>query len=218
MIKDTWYRLRFYAKSFYSRKRQKWKTGPAGIVPEIARDWKCSMRKEAVSAFCAKLEREYAEHLAAEPVLEPRRTMLFQDDDGRRTCNFLTARRARRHIDTTYSWAVKRGVTTFVVDYVTPFGLLALETLLSLRKSGEHFQLFVFRSCYISLRKSYRIIPETNLEVALLTSEADYDYGYLEASEADAKLTSRAGTVCIPRGVWIMGEHISENLKNAWLI
>ena len=37
------------------------------------------------------------------------------------------------------SLGICHGVSTFVVDYTTPFGLLALETICRIREMGEHF-------------------------------------------------------------------------------
>lgn len=87
---------------------------------------------EDLRQLAAEAVAEYEEHMNSEPVLVPQETILFTSGRHSRRCNFLTARRYRTYIRMTCIWAREQGITTFITDYTTPFGLLALEILLSL--------------------------------------------------------------------------------------
>ena len=136
-------------------------------------DTDCS---EELQELSRTLVEEYEEYINSEPVLAPQTTILFAGQDHGRRCNFLTARRYRTYIRLSYAWARKQGITTFIVDYTTAFGLLAMETLLELRSKGADFVLYAMNSRHFARRKSYRLIPETDIEIAWDLSKCDYRY------------------------------------------
>lgn len=143
------------------------------------------------------------EFLDIEPNLNPQQTILCGGGYYRKSCNFLTANKFRSYIRKTYFWASKRGIDVYITDVATPFGLLALETLLSLRNEGEHFQLYSVRSKLFVKRKTYRLIRETPVEMALLESKCDYCYQFLDPSEMVHKILSKSGLWCNTRGIRI---------------
>lgn len=111
------------------------------------------------------------------PDLDATKTMAFHPWFKNHRCNFLTAKKYRRRICTAIEWGIANGIEIFLVDYTTPFGLLALETLLE--KQGEHgsFKIYVYQTEHFRKRRSYRIVKETPVELCLLAARADYFYG-----------------------------------------
>lgn len=138
-----------------------------------ASEFKAADCSEELQDFSKMVEEEYEERINCEPVLDPKTTILFTSGHHRRRCNFLTARRYRTYIRLSYLWAREQGITTFITDYTTPFGLLAMETLLELRSTGADFVLYAISSRYFARRKSYRLIPETDIEIAWNISKCD---------------------------------------------
>ena len=122
-----------------------------------------------------EMEQEYQAHIAGEPCLDPQRAILFHSRHSW-ICNFLTAPYFRRAIRRSFQWAVEHGFTTFLVDYGTPFGLLALEVLLELRGTGVKFSLYAARSVHMGQRKSYRLHRESDVSLIPLIAQCDYNY------------------------------------------
>ena len=150
------------------------------------------------------------------PELDPQRTMLFYSKDIEHSCcNWITARHFRRYIFKCCHWATQHGITTFIIDYTSTFGLLAMESLISCKNQGEDFQLYSVRSDYIGRRKSYRLIPETNLEIIFLTMECDYDY-LLRPQEAISAVFPNVGAVCSEKGIWMACKWISKDSIRTW--
>lgn len=110
------------------------------------------------------------------PALDLRKTMLFVTCGHEKRCCFLTAGRCRKKIQMAYQEARAQGVDTFLVDDSVPFGLLAAETLCKMRNAGEKFHLYLFRTKEIGHNKSYRLIPETDIERIMLRAQVDYIY------------------------------------------
>ena len=105
------------------------------------------------------------EYSRAEPIFEPRRTMLICGTGKFAECNFLNAFLMRKYIKGTHYRMAKCGFNTYIVDYSTPFGYLALQVLNDLRECGERNHLYIFKSTVNSRqRKSYHLIPETDFE------------------------------------------------------
>jgi hypothetical protein len=103
---------------------------------------------------------------------DPDTAIVFTGEHGKR-CNFLTAWYYRRRIRRIAEESFSKGVNTFFADYMDPFGLLALETLCEMKKDGENFALYALQSGSIAERKSYRLIPETNVELIFLGAYFD---------------------------------------------
>ncbi|RKI64551.1 hypothetical protein D7V91_16025 [bacterium 1xD42-67] len=156
---------------------------------------------EELQQLAAETVAEYEEYMSSEPVLVPQDTMLFSSGHHSRRCNFLTARRYRAYIRMSYIWAQKHGINTFIADYTTPFGLLALETLLELRSIGEDFTLYTINSRHIGRRKSYRLIWETDLELAWILAKCDYRYQCLYSADTLYKIYLNSGTHCNEDGI-----------------
>lgn len=168
---------------------------------------------EEEQELTALAERYTQEYESRKPILEPRRTLLFADSSPSARCGFLNARRVRRWIVWAYRWAVRRGFTAFVVDYATPFGMLALDTLNALRKGGAVFRLYSFRGHYRPRRRSYRLIPETDVEMLLAAAQADYHFCAVEGG----RIRSQAGAQCTADGIRLSQRHIPEALRAAFL-
>lgn len=156
---------------------------------------------EELQQFAKVLETEYEEHINSEPVLIPQTTILYTSGHHSRRCNFLTARRYRTYIRWSFDWAQKHGITTFIADYTTPFGLLALEILLERRTSGTDFALYAVSSRHIGCRKSYRLIQETDIEIAWTLAQCNYHYQSLYSVDTLHKVYSGAGIWCTEEGI-----------------
>ncbi len=166
-----------------------------------ASEFKAADCSEELQDFSKMVEEEYEERINCEPVLDPKTTILFTSGHHRRRCNFLTARRYRTYIRLSYLWAREQGITTFITDYTTPFGLLAMETLLELRSTGADFVLYAISSRYFARRKSYRLIPETDIEIAWNISKCDYRFQCLYSVDTLHKVYSNAGVRCTENGI-----------------
>lgn len=141
------------------------------------------------------LDQEHEEYIRSEPVLIPRNTMLLGDNGPQIRCNFLTANRYRTAIHQVYEWAIAHNINVFIVDYTTPVGLLAMETLLDLRSSGEQFNLYAVKSKRISRRKSYRLIRETEIKLIWSINKCDYHYLGIYMPGLLKKIRSNVGNV-----------------------
>lgn len=156
---------------------------------------------EELQQLAKELEAEYEEYINSEPVLVPQTTILFTSGRHSRRCNFLTASRYRTYIRQSCTWAQEHGITTFIADYTTPFGLLALEILLDLRNIGANFTLYAISSRHVCRRKSYRLIQETDIEIAWDLSKCDYRYQCLYSVDTLYRVYSNAGTHCTEEGI-----------------
>lgn len=156
---------------------------------------------EDLRQLAAEAVAEYEEHMNSEPVLVPQETILFTSGCHSRRCNFLTARRYRAYIRKTCIWAREQGITTFIADYTTPFGLLAFEILLELRSAGANFTLYAVSSRHIGRRRSYRLVKETDLELAWNLAKCDYRYQCLYSVDTLYNIYSNSGTHCTEDGI-----------------
>ena len=168
------------------------------------------------AAEIALLELHFEEHKAAEPKLEPRRTIIFSSYNSKKKCNFLTVKYYKRLIAKDLHWALERGFTNILVDYTTPYGLLALETLLPLKTNGARFHLYSIKSCLISDRKSFRLIPETTVEIDVLIRKSDYNFSQYLPEETLSLLFSNAGVLSNESGTIINSRWIPKHLIDAW--
>ena len=156
---------------------------------------------EDLRQLAAEAVAEYEEHVNSEPVLVPQETILFTSGRHSHRCNFLTARRYRTYIRMTCIWAQKQGISTFIADYTTPFGLLAMEILLELRSAGTDFTLYAVSSRHVGRRRSYRLIWETDLELAWNLAKCDYRYQCLYSVDTLYNIYSNSGTHCTEDGI-----------------
>lgn len=165
--------------------------------------------------FGALRNAETLEWLGMAPIYDSGSSLGYSDIIKHSRCNWVTAHRFRRYICKCYHWAIRRGITTFIADYTSPFGLLAMETLISYKNHGADLQLYSARSDYIGKRRSYRLIPETNLEIIYLTMNCDYDYR-LPPKVVGNVVFRHVGTVCSEKGIWVSKKWIPGYLIEAW--
>lgn len=163
-----------------------------------------------------ELDRDKERHLAARPHIEPRRTVLICAKSNERSCNFITARRFEKHILNLYLQARLWGMTTFIVDNSTPFGLLAHEVLLAVKGQDEDFSLYVFQSKTLSKCKSFRLIPETDIERIRLNLSADYHYDFFSKDSMIARFLKCAGLIITEKELLASPAHIPDYVLEAW--
>lgn len=101
-------------------------------------------------------------------------------------------------------WGLCHGITTFVADYTTPFGLLALETLCKLREAGEKFSLLGLQGYPIAQRKTYRLMLEPYPELERLYLQCDYQFCDGAPLHAVRQVYSAAGLHCTENGLVAM--------------
>ena len=147
-----------------------------------------------------KMEQEYQAHIAGEPCLDPQKAILFHSRHSW-ICNFLTAPYFRRAILRSFQWAVEHGFTTFLVDYGTPFGLLALEVLSELRRTGVKFSLYAARSVHMGQRKSYRLHRESDAALVPLLARCDYNYTQFSPAQTIFRLYLKFDYFCTEAGI-----------------
>ena len=153
------------------------------------------------------------------PQLEPRRTMLFYTPAGKWfPCNVFMKRHYQRLIFFCYRWGICHGVSTFIVDYTMPFGLLALETLCRVREMGECFVFLGLQGYALDQRRSYRLRPEPLSELERLYSQCDYRFYDDDPSYAAHKVYPFAGLHCTENGLMAMKFHLSKDLLEAWKV
>ena len=198
---NQYQRLKFYIACFF--KDLKWKLCADKQIEEFEQSL---VPEESVSGAEVKLIEDIIfmdeeEQKEQKPALEPRRTMLFISG-RRRRCNFLNAWWYRRAILRNYHWGKQRGFTEYVADPYSPFGLLAMETLGRLKRSGEKLLLYSVHSCHVGQRRSYRLIPETGLEVLFLENAVcDYIYRQLIPEEVPEAVFTNVGAFCTEGGI-----------------
>ena len=213
---NQYQRLKFYIACFF--KDLKWKLCADKQIEELEQSL---VPEESVSGAEVKLIEDIIfmdeeEQKEQKPALEPRRTMLFISG-RRRRCNFLNAWWYRRAILRNYHWGKQRGFTEYVADPYSPFGLLAMETLGRLKRSGEKLLLYSVHSCHVGQRRSYRLIPETGLEVLFLENTVcDYIYRQLIPEEVPEAVFTNVGAFCTEGGILISKRWIPAWLLAAW--
>lgn len=166
-----------------------------------------SIPQEEKHEIARILKKQFEKTDADRPVLNPRRTMLIHSSPEEHGCNSLTAASYRQKILNAIEWAQERGVTTFMADYYTPLGLLALETLVELREDGADFRVYTVRSCYLRQRRTYRMVPETGVEMALLSARADYSF-HDPLDEMFREVLPNVWMHCSERGIWMAKDKI----------
>ena len=207
-MRQQWKRLRFWLRESCAFLRRTKEEDFLQSANDILLEYKRTENPDVLRAYDAELQNDLDEYTRMEPTLCPRRTLLFGGGYYSRKCNFLTASRYRKHIRHTYTWAVEHKIDTFIVDYTTPIGLLALETLLSLRDAGESFHLYAVRSISVRERKSYRLIRETPIEIIFLQLNCDYTYRSPNFIDMKEKVYSKVGVLCNTKGIRIMRENL----------
>lgn len=170
---------------------------------------------EKLSSLEAEIKNYSEDHELRRPQLDPRRTMAFQSRPDEHGCNFITAFYYKRQIHKTLAWAKKHGITVFLADYSTPYGLLALETILELKENGTDITIYAAKSRFIKYRKTYRLVKETPIELAFLTARADYYFTSLPA-EALLEVIFQSGVHCSEAGLWISQKKIPSYVLKAW--
>ena len=93
------------------------------------------------------------------------------------------------------------GFTTFLVDYGTPFGLLALEVLSELRGTGAKFSLYAARSVHMGQRKSYHLHRESDVSLIPLIAQCDYNYTQFSLVQTILQIYLKLDYFCTEIGV-----------------
>lgn len=216
---DIIYRIKFHLRMKIHSVKNWWeKTILRKTDEEILAEF------NAMTESLSREEKDEIEHLVMEhmeereanrPILNPRRTMLIHSRPDEYGCNALTAPAFRQKILNSVEWAQKRGFTTFMADYYTPLGLLALETLIDLRENGADIRVYAVRSCYFGQRRTYRTIPETGTEMAFLPARADYSF-HDPLGVMLTEVLPKAWLQCSERGIWFAKDTIPSYLLEAW--
>lgn len=176
-----------------------------------------SLGDSETQALFEELDREEQEYIEARPQIEPRRTVLIYAEDNEHGCNFITARKFERYILWLYFQAMEWGMTTFIVDFASPFGLLAYEMLLALREHGEKFNLYLFQSKVTNKCRSFRLVPETDMERIFITMEADYYYRCFHMKERQIDRFKRCvGVAFTESKAFVSPAYIPDYLLAAW--
>ena len=193
-MNEQFYRLCFHMRRTASSLRSKLFPFSLNKILESANDLAATVEEiEEFRELDKRLQQEYEEHIRSEPVLIPQNTMYFGGGKSKKKVNCLNASRYRTDIQQACTWALSHGINVFVVNYARPIGLLALETLLDLRRAGETFQLYVDQITCIRHMKSYRLIRETDLEIIFMLSQCDYRFQRLTILERFDKIASKVG-------------------------
>ena len=166
--------------------------------------WEIENNPDLIS-LTRKMGQAYQAHIAGEPCLDPKSAILFHSRHSW-ICNFLTAPYFRRAIRRSFQWAAEQGFTTFLADYGTPFGLLALEVLIEMRGSGAAFSLYAARSVHMKRRKSYRLRRESDAALIPLLAKCDYSYTQLSPAQTIFQIYLKLNYFCTEMGV----EHVKR--------
>ena len=218
-MKDVLNRIEFHLKMRAHTLKSWWEETVLGRSDEIkiaaARAAAESISQEEKAEISRTMAEWSEEKDAKRPVLDPRRTMLIFSKPEEHACNTLTATAYRLKLLAAVKWAQERGITTFLTDYYTPLGLLALETLVELKEAGTDLRVYAVHSTYLRQRRSYRAIKETPLELIYLSAQADYCYtDPVTAILMD--VVPSAWTHCTEQGIWVAENKIPPYLLEAW--
>ena len=172
--------------------------------PKAFREWRAILweieNDPGLISLAQKIEQEYHAHIAGEPCLDQQTAILFHSRHSW-LCNFLTAPYFRRAIRRSYQWGAEHGFTAYLVDYGTPFGLLALEVFSELRSSGAEFSLYAVRSVHMQQRKSYRLFRESDAALIPLLSQCDYNYSQFSPAQTIFQIYLKLDYFCTEVGV-----------------
>lgn len=172
MFKKQMERLRFHIKHVFTQTRYKLNiytekekeiffgaTDNAGVA---------NVTDEEARAFFESIDNAMKKTIE----FEPKRTVLYRGRHGHR-CNFLTVRKYQKEILIKTIVLLMSGIDTIFVDYISPFGLAALEKLIEMREKGYPFKLYAIQGGLITKRKTYRLIPEIGSEIIILAGRCD---------------------------------------------
>ncbi len=185
--------------SFGPGRHEKGRKSPKAVQDWSSVLWEIENNPDLI-LLAQEMEQEYQAHIAGEPCLDPQRAILFH---SRRSwiCNFLTAPYFRKAIRRSFQWAVEHGFTTFLADYGTPFGLLALEVFSELRETGVKFSLYAVRSVHMRQRKSYRLHRESDVSLIPLIAQCDYNYTQFPPAQTVFQIYLKLDYFCTEIGV-----------------
>lgn len=124
--------------------------------------------------FRTPLKLQQIEHETHAPELIPHETAIFMTACDM-PIHLIKVHKYRKLIQKQYRSLYSKGVNTFIVDYGSPYGLLALEVLLQLKQDGESIFLYCYKRLGVP-RKSYRLIKECTIEIVKLAAKCDYSY------------------------------------------
>lgn len=100
---------------------------------------------------------------------------------------------------------------------IHPVWPAALETLGRFKQVGEELILYSVHGSHAGWRHSYRLIPETPLELLFLEHEAcDYIYSQFRSEETQREIFGKVGVFCTEQGIWASRRWIPGWLITAW--
>ncbi len=210
-------RLRFHCKHVLTQMRyklniytEKEKNFLAVVDPEEDVVCQTDEEKEEMRAFLKALDSVLDKTID----FDPHRTVLFCGRHGYR-CNFLTIQKYQEDILIKSLILLGLGIDTFIVDYISPFGLAALEKLLEMRKKGYAFKLYAVQGGSITDRKTYRLIPEIGSEILLLTAKCDKHFSPSPGGNAIRKVYRDVIRIFDEEGIHINPLAIIEDLEES---
>lgn len=209
------YRIRFHMSMYFRKLRSDINDLLHPMTREEILDEFYTSCKNTPPEDAADIKQTLREHRENEPKLNPRRTMLIQSRPDENSCNMLTAGSYQQKILNAVEWGKEHGITTFLVDYATPLGILALETLVELRKTDDAFRVYSVKSLPITKRKTYRLIPETGAELAMLSTSTDYSFS-LMPDETILRILPNAAILCSEAGLWFAKDKLPDYLLKTW--
>lgn len=127
-------------------------------------------------------EQESKEREQQAPELIFEETAVFMSTREKPQLHFYNVRKYRKRIAEQFKFLRESGANTFIVEYSSPYGLLAMEMLLSLQKDQAPFHLYCFKQLDRK-RQTYRLVKEYPLELVFLAARCDYSYGLLSRCE-----------------------------------
>lgn len=130
----------------------------------------------------AMFEQACKERERQAPKLIFEETAVFISTREKPELHFYNVRKYRKRIREQFKFLRESGANTFIVEYSSPYGLLAMEMLLGMEQDHEPFRLFCFKRLG-KKRQTYRLVKEYPLELVYLAARCDYSYGLLSRCE-----------------------------------
>lgn len=152
---------------FYSRRNR-------GIEERIGSE-AIQLSEEEQRSIDEEVRHDTRAHLLTMPFPDPKTSVMITSSGHR--INAITARHYKKWFKKQYTRLREMGAHTFLCDYFTPLGLMAVEELQALRRQGEQFELYAIRLG--RKKKTYRLFKERQLDVLILAAQCDYNYGCL---------------------------------------
>lgn len=147
------------------------------------------------------------------PEFEPRRTAVFTAAGRPSAMRWYNLWYYRWKVREDFFWLLDHGYHSFVVNYGSRYGLLALEELLRLREQGEDFHLY----CGKVFGERWRLSTKREgWRELCMTCSCDCNFGMRDLVEYSCGVYRRVSAFSLERYFLLSRKHIPQWLFENW--